>query len=203
VPSIAAGVVVSRASPGSASLSSVAAVEPRLRIAEPARKAGQPGRPADIASSRLAAVLSLSVIAAFAQLGERLPSPPARGLSPANRERSLAPKTDAARQQLLAASTCQHRRGRQRLKVLHIGSVHRRGAGLAARSVSRMATPSRPPLCASICQAAAPPRRRRPPRPCAQAPAPARAAPDPTQSCGPCLIPHPPLRAGNWTAGHD
>ena len=70
--SIIAGVVVSRGSPGMAWLSSGSMRSSRVRVSPSERaNAVSPAGPPKLASSRLPAVLSLSVIAASHKLGQR------------------------------------------------------------------------------------------------------------------------------------
>ena len=151
--SMAEGVVVSRGSPGIASLRMVSRRSRRLD-ASPSERANavQPAGPPMRSSSRLPAVLSLSVITASHTSASVMPGAPVRSpvtgeyatrSSFANSMRCASASSPRSTRASTAATASS-------LKVLHIGKRSSpRWSMRRPVAVSRMATPRRPPCAFS------------------------------------------------------
>ena len=150
---IAFGDVVSRGSSGKASLSEGSLRSSRVTSSpRPRTKAVSPGGPPIAASSKLAAVLSLSVTAASQISASVMPSPPAR-FSVTGEYVTSADASKLIRRvncSLPASTRARIAATASALKVLHIGKRSSpRWTWRAPVAVSRTQTPSRPPLSLS------------------------------------------------------
>ena len=123
-PSMAAGVVVSRGSPGRASLSAGSLRSSRVCVSPSARgsASGRPGRRSSRASGS-PAVLSLRVTAASQSLGQRQPVPAdvLSGDGRCSHQVALAEDDAAVQPLLLLVDAASIAAAARNLKVLHIG----------------------------------------------------------------------------------
>ncbi len=152
---IARGVEVSRGSPGVASLS-VGSVRSSRVVSSPLRrrKAVTAAGPPTLASSRLAAVLSLTVTAASHSSPTLRPLPTCLPVTGAHSSRSAcAMATRRSSLSWPASTRASTSAAASTLNVLHIGKrSSRRWPASAPVAVSSTATPSRPATEASIAR---------------------------------------------------